>query len=108
MWMGLGWPVWVGPGGQVWPARRPPPPGPGRRDRVLSRVRHPSCTPDQVDSLLEGMSRRQLRRLWAQTTEVVREPLEPAVLANVVALRANLLDRLDPDTPSAPHRKFGT
>src|SRR4051794_20196751 len=93
--------MWMAPGWPVWPAQQPPPPRPSQRDRVLSRVRHPSCTPEQVDGLLRGMSSRQLRRLWVESTELLLGPLEPEVLANVVALRANLLDRLDPELDAA-------
>ncbi|HEX5086423.1 MAG TPA: hypothetical protein VFV89_01360 [Nocardioides sp.] len=61
----------------------------------MSRVRHPSFTPDQLGDLLRGLSRRQLRRLWRQSAAALKTEMGDDVRFNVVLLREQLLNRLD-------------
>lgn len=90
--------MWMEPAFHMWAAGQVQQPGgPCRRERVLSRVRHPSFSPDQVDDLLRGMSRRQLRLLWVESAELLHGQLDTTALANIVAFRSELLERLDPD-----------
>ena len=90
--------MWMDPTFHMWAAQQAQrPTGSCQRERVLSRVRHPSFDPGQVDALLRGMSRRQLRLLWVESADLLRGPIDPLALGNVVVFRACLLERLDPD-----------
>jgi len=86
MWAYPAWNLWAG----AQPQQRPP----GRREQVLTRVRHPSFTPDQLDNLLRGLSRRQLRRLWRESASLLDTVLEDGTRFNVVLLREQLMNRL--------------
>jgi hypothetical protein len=61
----------------------------------MARVRHPSFTPDQLDDLLHGLSRRQLRRLWRESAAALETEMGDDIRFHVVLLREQLLDRLD-------------
>jgi hypothetical protein len=81
--------IWPG----HWPAsasRRPSP-----VDVVVSRVRHPSFTPEGVGDLVRALSRRQLRRLWSETSRLLSQELSDAIRLNVVLLRDQVLRELE-------------
>jgi hypothetical protein len=86
MWAYLEWNLWAG----SQPPQRPP----GRRVQILTRVRHPSFTHQQLDDLLRGLSRRQLHRLWRESASLLDTALDDGTRFNVVLLREELLDRL--------------
>jgi len=71
------------------------PPRPSPTELVLSRVRHPSVTSEQAASLVRTLSRRQLRRLWAETGAQLEKPLPDATRFHIVLLRDQLLIRYD-------------
>jgi len=87
MWAYSEWYRWAG-------AQAPQQP-PGRREQILSRVRHPSFTADQLEDLLRGLSDRQLLRLWRQSGRLLDTTLDDSARLNVVVLRERLLDLLD-------------
>lgn len=87
--------MWTHPGWHLWAGAQPPPRQPGRTEVVMARVRHPSFTPDQLDDLLHGLSRRQLRRLWRESAAALETEMGDDIRFHVVLLREQLLDRLD-------------
>ena len=87
--------IWPG----QWPAnvsRRPSP-----VDVVVSRVRHRSFTPEAAEHLIRDLTRRQLRRLWSETSRLLREERSEAILFNIVVLRDQVLGELERHDPAA-------
>jgi hypothetical protein len=74
---------------------------PAKVDVVLCRVRHPSFAPELADGLVRGLTRRQLRRIWAATTGMLGMPLSGALRLNVVVLREHALRELERHDPAA-------
>jgi len=90
--------------GWTGPSPRPTPRASTARERVLARVRHPSFSPEMAGELLDGLGRRQLHRLWADTGAELGRPLPLATRCAVVALRDHVLRRLDEVDPAAVRR----
>lgn len=85
------WPaMWMGPYGPVDLPRQP-----SVRERVLSRTRHPSFSAEVAERLVGELSRRQLVRLWDETTTQLGNPMPVDLRLNVVVLRDHLLRRLE-------------
>jgi hypothetical protein len=87
------WPahVWTG-----WPGTVLAAPVPARCDRILARTRHPSFTSAIADDLVADLSRRQLRRLWRSSSQLLGvRTLCSTDRLHLVILRQHLLDRLD-------------
>jgi hypothetical protein len=60
----------------------------------MSRTRHPSFSAETAESLVRGLSRRQLLQVWDETTTLLGQPLPVELRLNVVVLRDHLLRRL--------------
>ena len=95
MWSGGVLMFWAG----NWPASGPP--RPSMVDLVLSRVRHPSFTPEAADELVRDLTRRQLRRLWTETTGLLAEPMSDELRFRHVVLREQVLSELERRDPGA-------
>ena len=72
-------------------------------DQVLSRVRHPSFSPEIAEELVRGLSRRRLRRLWSETSRTLATTMSDENRLNVVMFRDHLLRELERHDPSAAH-----
>jgi len=86
----------------LWPGgwRTRVPPSRSDVDRTMSRLRHPSFTPDVAEEMTRRLSRRQLRRLWAETTMMLDTPLRADVRLHVVLLREQILHELERHDPA--------
>jgi hypothetical protein len=97
--------MWTYPAWHLWMAAEPARPRISGTEKVLARVRHPSFTPAIAEELVRGLSRRALRRLWAETGRLLEGTLDDDERLHVVVLRQALLERLDPipDREDGPH-----
>jgi hypothetical protein len=86
--------MWAHPEWIAWIGAQPPPRPPGQREEILARVRHPSFTPELLDEMLRGLSRRQLRALWKDSSRLLDTPLPDDMRFNLVLLRERLIDLL--------------
>jgi hypothetical protein len=87
-----------------WPEGRPS--NVGRTsavDHVLSRVRHPSFSPELAEELVRGLSHRRLRRLWSETSRILATTMSDETRLNVVVFRDHLLRELERYDASAAH-----
>jgi hypothetical protein len=86
MWTYPGWPLWA----DLPPASKRP----SAAELIMSKVRHPSFTPEVAERLVSELPRRQLRQLWKETGRVLEGDLADEERFHVVVLRERLLDRL--------------
>lgn len=95
--------MWPGGVPILWPGSWPAsvPPRPSKVELVLSRVRHPSFTPEVAEKLVRDLNRRQLRRLWTETTRLLAEPLSDELRFSLVVLREHVLSELERHDPGA-------
>jgi hypothetical protein len=88
--------MWTYPEWPLWGSAQPAPRRPSAVEQVLSRVRHPSFTPDVADELVRNLSRPALRRLWKATERILEETSDDDLRFRVVVFRERLLDQLNP------------
>lgn len=74
---------------------------PSVEERVLSRTRHPSFTAEVAELVTEPLSRRQLLRLWDETTRLLAQAPPAALRLNLVVLRDHVLRRLEAIEPGS-------
>lgn len=92
------------PGAVFMPWSEGPPTNPGWTsavDQVLSRVRHPSFSPELAEKLVHGLSRRRLRRLWSETSRMLSTTMKDETRLNLVVFRDHLLRELERHDSSA-------
>ena len=89
------WVMWFAPFAPFTPGPVVVPRSASRPLRVLSVARHPSFRPEQAGDLLEGLSRRELRELWAETSLLLESPVPKAHRFAYSVIREELLQALE-------------
>jgi len=84
------WAMWLWAYGRTAVPRRPSKP-----DLVLSQLLHAPISAELADQLVRDLPKRQLIKLWDDTTRLLGMRLRTEVRLNVVVLRDHLLRRLE-------------
>src|SRR3954468_8948684 len=74
---------------------------PSAPELVLSRLLRTPFSAELAEQLLSELPKRQLLRLWDDSTRLLALQLRAEVRLNVVILRDQLLGRLESDDPRA-------
>src|SRR4051794_2709922 len=83
----------------LWSYGRAAAPQPSAPDLVLSRLLRSPFSGELAEELVRDLPKRQLVRLWDDSTRLLCRPLRYDVRLNVVVLRDHVLRRLEDDDP---------